>query len=133
VSTAAKAHAAGTLTKDEQIAAGKQLFTGTCSVCHQANGEGLPNVFPPLAKSDFLAADPKRAMTIVTHGLTGKITVNGHEYDSVMPPMAQLTDDEVANILTYVLNSWDNPGGQISKEEVAKARAAAAPAAAAEH
>ena len=133
VSTAAKAHAAGTLTKAEQIAAGKQLFTGTCSVCHQANGEGLANVFPPLAKSDFLAADPKRAMTIVTHGLTGKITVNGHEYDSVMPPMAQLNDDEVANILTYVLNSWDNPGGQISKEEVAKARAAAAPVPAAEH
>jgi nitrite reductase (NO-forming) len=133
VTTAAKAHAAGTLTRAEQIAAGKQLFTGTCSVCHQANGEGLANVFPPLAKSDYLAADPKRAMTIVTHGLTGKITVNGHEYDSVMPPMSQLNDDEVANILTYVLNSWDNPGGQISKEEVAKARAAAVPAAAAEH
>jgi len=133
VSTAAKAHAAGTLTKDEQIAAGKQLFTGTCSVCHQANGEGLPNVFPPLAKSDYLAADPKRAMTIVTHGLSGKVTVNGHEYDSVMPPMSQLNDDEVANILTYVLNSWGNPGGQISKEEVAKARAEAAPAPTAEH
>jgi nitrite reductase (NO-forming) len=133
VSTAAASRASGNLTKDEQIAAGKQLFTGTCSVCHQANGEGLPNVFPPLAKSDYLAADPKRAMTIVTHGLTGKIKVNGHEYDSVMPPMAQLTDDEVANILTYVLNSWDNPGGQISKEEVAKARAQAAPAPAAEH
>ena len=127
VATAAKAHAAGTLTKDEQIAAGKQLFTGTCSVCHQANGEGLANVFPPLAKSDFLAADPKRAMTIVTHGLTGKITVNGHEYDSVMPPMSQLNDDEVANILTYVINSWDNPGGQYSKEDVAKARAEAGP------
>ncbi|WP_350016003.1 copper-containing nitrite reductase [Rhodanobacter sp. IGA1.0] len=133
VTTAAKAHAAGTLTKEEQIAAGKQLFTGTCSVCHQANGEGLANVFPPLAKSDFLAADPKRAMTIVTHGLTGKVTVNGHEYDSVMPPMSQLNDDEVANILTYVLNSWGNPGGQISKEEVAKARAAAPATAAPEH
>ncbi|CAM0999972.1 copper-containing nitrite reductase [Rhodanobacter sp. Root179] len=133
VTTAAKAHAAGTLTKEEQIAAGKQLFTGTCSVCHQANGEGLANVFPPLAKSDYLAADPKRAMTIVTHGLTGKITVNGHEYDSVMPPMSQLNDDEVANILTYVLNSWDNPGGQITKEEVAKARAEAPPMAAPEH
>ena len=133
VTTAAKAHAAGTLTKEEQIAAGKQLFTGTCSVCHQANGEGLANVFPPLAKSDFLAADPKRAMTIVTHGLTGKVTVNGHEYDSVMPPMSQLNDDEVANILTYVLNSWGNPGGQVSKEEVAKARAAAPATAAPEH
>ena len=133
VTVAAKAHAAGTLTKDDQIAAGKQLFTGTCSVCHQPNGEGLANVFPPLAKSDYLAADTKRAIGVVTHGLTGKITVNGHEYDSVMPPMAQLTDDEVANILTYVLNSWDNPGGQISKEEVAKARAEAVPAAPAAH
>ncbi|HZX69565.1 MAG TPA: copper-containing nitrite reductase, partial [Rhodanobacter sp.] len=90
VTTAATAHAAGTLTKEDQIAAGKQLFAGTCSVCHQSNGEGLANVFPPLAKSDLLAADPKRAMTIVTHGLTGKVTVNGHEYDSVMPPMSQL-------------------------------------------
>jgi nitrite reductase (NO-forming) len=133
VTTAATAHAAGTLTKEDQIAAGKQLFAGTCSVCHQANGEGLANVFPPLAKSDFLAADPKRAMTIVTHGLTGKVTVNGHEYDSVMPPMSQLTDDEVSNILTYVLNSWGNPGGQFSKDEVAKARAAATPAPAAAH
>jgi nitrite reductase (NO-forming) len=133
VSVAAKAHAAGTLTKDEQIAAGKQLFTGTCSVCHQANGEGLANVFPPLAKSDYLAADPKRAISVVTHGLTGKITVNGHEYDSVMPPMAQLTDDEVANILTYVMNSWDNPGGQFSKEDVAKVRAEAGPRVDPEH
>ncbi|HEY9513109.1 MAG TPA: copper-containing nitrite reductase [Rhodanobacter sp.] len=131
VTTAAKAHAAGTLTKDEQIAAGKQLFAGTCSVCHQADGAGLANVFPPLAKSDYLAADPQRAISIVTHGLTGKVTVNGHEYDSVMPPMAQLTDDEVANILTYVMNSWDNPGGQISKEEVAKVRAEPPPATAA--
>jgi nitrite reductase (NO-forming) len=81
VTVAAKAHAAGTLTRDDQIAAGKQLFTGTCSVCHQPNGEGLPNVFPPLAKSDYLAADPKRAIAIVTHGLTGKVTVNGPEYD----------------------------------------------------
>jgi len=131
VTTAAKAHAAGTLTKDEQIAAGKQLFAGTCSVCHQADGAGLANVFPPLAKSDYLAADPQRAISIVTHGLTGKVTVNGHEYDSVMPPMAQLTDDEVANILTYVMNSWDNPGGQISKEDVAKVRAEPPPATAA--
>ena len=133
VTTAATAHAAGTLTREDQIAAGKQLFAGTCSVCHQTNGEGLPNVFPPLAKSSLLAATPTRAMTIVTHGLTGKVTVNGHEYDSVMPPMSQLTDDEVANILTYVLNSWGNPGGQFSKDDVAKARTAATPAPAAAH
>ncbi|MBN8727401.1 MAG: nitrite reductase, copper-containing [Xanthomonadales bacterium] len=123
VTAAAKANAAGTLTKDEQIAAGKQLFTGTCSVCHQANGEGMAGVFPPLAKSDYLAADPKHAIEVVLHGLSGPVKVNGTEYNSVMPPMSQLTDDEVANILTYVLNSWDNPGGRITKEEVATVRA----------
>jgi nitrite reductase (NO-forming) len=124
----------GTLSLDEQIKAGSELFNGTCSVCHQANGAGLPGVFPPLAKSDFLAADIRRAQGIVLHGLTGKVVVNGSEFNSVMPPMTQLNDDEVANILTYVVNSWDNPGGQYSKEDV-KAQRAAAPAVAkqAEH
>jgi nitrite reductase (NO-forming) len=55
--------------------------------------------------------------------MSGPVTVNGKDYNSVMPPMAQLTDDEVANISTYVLNSWGNPGGKVSKEEAAKIRA----------
>ena len=133
VSRAAASAASGTLTQQEQINAGKELFAGTCSVCHQPNGTGLPGVFPPLAKSDFLAKDPKRAIGFVLRGLTGKVTVNGQEYNSVMPPMTQLNDDEVANILTYVLNSWGNPGGQISADEVKKVRAQPAPAAAATH
>ena len=123
VTQATAAAKAGKLTQEEQIKAGQQLFTGTCSVCHQANGEGLPGVFPPLAKSDLIAADPKRPVHIVVHGLTGKVTVNGTEYNSVMPPMSQLNDDEVANIVTYVLNSWGNPGGRVEAEEVAKVRA----------
>jgi nitrite reductase (NO-forming) len=133
VVAATKAAAKGALTVEDQINAGKVLFTGTCSVCHQANGEGLPGVFPPLAKSDFIAADPKRPVEILLHGLSGKVTVNGKEYDSVMPPMTQLNDDEIANILTFVLNSWGNPGGRITVEDVAKARAQPAPAAAPAH
>jgi len=131
VTQATAAAKAGTLTKENQIEAGRQLFTGTCSVCHQANGEGLAGVFPPLAKSDLIAADPKRAIQILLHGLSGKVTVNGKDYNSVMPPMSQLNDDEVANIVTYVLNSWGNPGGRVAADEVAKARASkdsAAPA-----
>jgi len=124
VASATKAAASGTLTLEDQVQAGKELFAGTCSVCHQASGAGLPGVFPPLAKSDYLAADPKRAIGILLHGLTGKLTVNGGEYDSVMPPMSQLNDDGIANILTYVLNSWGNPGGRILTDEVKKARAA---------
>ncbi len=130
VTEAAKANAAGTLSKEDQVKAGQQLFTGTCSVCHQANGEGMPGVFPPLAKSDYLAKQTREHLiAIPLHGLNGSVTVNGKDYNSVMPPMSQLTDDEVANILTYVLNSWGNPGGQVSKEEVSKVRAQpAAPA-----
>lgn len=124
VSTAAASAKAGKLTRDEQIAAGKVLFAGTCSTCHQADGKGLEGVFPPLANSSFLKANPSRITDIILHGLQGKVTVNGKEYNSVMPPMSQLTDDEVANIATYVLNSWGNPGGQVTKDDVAKARAA---------
>jgi nitrite reductase (NO-forming) len=124
VTTAAKAAKVGALTVDEQINAGQALFTGTCSTCHQGNGEGMPGVFPPLAKSDYIAADPKRVAQIILHGLQGPVTVNGKDYTSVMPPMSQLTDDEVANISTYVLNSWGNPGGHVSKAEAAVIRQA---------
>ena len=133
VTTATKAAASGTLTQQEQVDAGKVLFTGPCSVCHQANGEGLPGVFPPLAKSDYIAKDVKRMISTVLHGLTGKITVNGKDYDSVMPPMNQLNDDGIANILTYVLNTWGNPGGRITTEDVKKVRAQPVAAQKAEH
>ena len=134
VTTATRNAASGTLTLQDQVQAGQALFAGTCSVCHQPNGAGLPGVFPPLAKSDYIAADTARAVRTVLQGLNGKVTVNGNEYNSVMPPMNQLNDDEIANILTYVLNSWGNPGGRISTDDVKKARAALKPAqAAAEH
>jgi nitrite reductase (NO-forming) len=90
-------------------------------------------VFPPLAKSSLIAEDPKHPIRILLHGLTGPVKVNGKDYNSVMPPMNQLNDDEIANILTFVLNSWGNPGGRIEAAEVAKARAEPAPAPAAGH
>jgi nitrite reductase (NO-forming) len=124
VTTAANSAAAGTLSQEEQFNAGKSLFTGTCSVCHQENGAGLPGVFPPLAKSDYLANQgADELIRVVLNGLSGPVKVNGQDYNSVMPAMSQLTDDEVANILTYVQNSWENKGGRVSKEDVAKVRA----------
>ncbi|WP_427914707.1 copper-containing nitrite reductase [Ramlibacter sp. MMS24-I3-19] len=125
VAQATAAAASGKLTLEEQVKAGHALFAGTCSVCHQSNGAGMPGVFPPLAKSDFIAGDIKRAIHVVLNGLNGKVTVNGQDYNSVMPPMNQLNDDEVANILTYVANSWGNKGGTVSKDDVRKARVAA--------
>jgi nitrite reductase (NO-forming) len=122
VATARAAAAMGTLSKEQQIDAGAANFNGTCSVCHQPNGQGMPNVFPALAGSDFLLADKQRAIGIILNGLSGKVTVNGHAFNSVMPPMSQLNDDEIANILTFVLNSWGNKGGQVSAAEVKTVR-----------
>jgi nitrite reductase (NO-forming) len=120
---AAQASASGTLTREQQVKAGEILFKGTCSACHQENGAGIANVFPPLAKSDYLLANRKRAIGIVLNGLTGPVTVNGANYNSVMPPMSQLNDDEIANILTYSLNSWGNNGGVVTSAEVKAERA----------
>ena len=96
-----------TKTLAEKIAAGKSLYQKTCFACHQANGEGIPNAFPPLAKSDYLNEDVKRAISVIINGKTGEITVNGKVYNSVMTKQT-LTDDEVADVLTYVYNSWGN-------------------------
>jgi nitrite reductase (NO-forming) len=119
--TAAAVHA-GSATKEQRMQAGEMLYNGTCSVCHQNSGQGMASVFPPLAGSDYLMADTRRAIEIVLNGLTGPVTVNGEVYNSVMPPMSQLTDDEVANILTYVLNTWGNDDGTVTAPEVGEVR-----------
>jgi nitrite reductase (NO-forming) len=107
-----------TMTKEIQVEKGKLVFMQTCAVCHQTNGQGLPQVFPPLAGSDFLMADKARSIRIVLRGTSGPVMVNGIKYDSVMPPVVQLTDEQVANVLTYVRNSWGNTGEAVSADEV---------------
>ena len=123
IASAASALEKGTLDIKTQIAAGEMLFKGTCSVCHQPHGNGLPNVFPPLAKSDYLMADKQRAIEVVLKGLSGPVTVNGKQFNSVMPPMSQLREDEVAHILTYVRNAWGNQGDQVTAADVTATRA----------
>ncbi|MHB8667327.1 MAG: copper-containing nitrite reductase [Burkholderiales bacterium] len=118
------AHAAASAMNDEMVD-GKRVFGQICAACHQADGTGLTGAFPPLAMSDFLNADPKRAIGIVLHGMSGKITVNSTGYESVMPAFgSQLSDDEIAHVLTYVLNNFNNKGGTISPAAVKAVRAA---------
>ena len=105
-----------------QIKRGKKVFNQICFACHQHNGKGMPGLFPPLAKSDFLKADPARAVWIVTHGLIGPVTVNHKHFNSAMPPQAQLSDQQVADVLTFVLNSWGNPGGHLTAAEAHQLR-----------
>lgn len=108
--------------KEEKIQFGKRVYDANCMACHQPNGEGIPGAFPPVAKSDYLNADPIRGVEAIVHGLEGPIKVNGESFNSVMPAM-DLTDDQIANVMTYLLNSWDNKGGEITVEQVQKVRA----------
>jgi len=110
------------ITKEIQMERGKKVFLTTCFACHMANGEGLPGVFPPLAGSDFLKADKDRATRIPLKGLSGPITVNGNQYNNVMPPQTQLDDNQVADVMTYVLNSWGNNLGTVSSNDVRRVR-----------
>lgn len=104
---------------EEQMKFGKQVYMQTCFACHQAEGQGIPNAFPPLAKSDYLNADVNRAIDIVLNGKTGEITVNGQKYNSVMTRQ-MLSSEEIANVLTYVYNSWGNNKTVVTSEMVNK-------------
>ena len=110
------------LSKEILMEKGKRVYTQTCFACHMANGEGMPGVFPPLAKSDYLMADKDRAIRAVIKGLAGPIKVNEKDYNGVMPPVT-LSDEQVSQVLTYVRNEWGNTGEIVTADEVRKVRA----------
>ena len=116
----AQAQGGAPQSKDEKIALGKRLFTA-CAACHQPTGKGLPNVFPPLAGSDFLNADKNRAIKIIIYGKQGEVVVNGVKYSNSMPPFP-LSDQDIANVLTFVYNSFGNSGLEVTPEEVKSQR-----------
>ena len=117
------------LTKDIQVEKGKSVYMQTCFVCHQPTGLGVPGQIPPLAESDFLIKNKEDAIRAVVIGRTGETVDNGKTYKGTMIPLAYLTDDQIANVLTYVRNSWGNASDAVSAADVAKIRAeAAAPA-----
>ena len=110
-----------TRTHAERMELGERAFTANCMACHQTTGLGIPAAFPPLAGSDYLMADKERSIRIVLEGLTGPVVVNGAKFDSVMP-LLNLSDDDVANVLTYVRNSWGNKGEMVHLAEVRAVR-----------
>lgn len=103
--------------KAERIALGGDIFKNNCMACHQEKGQGVPQAFPPLAKSDYLNKDKIRAIKTITGGLQGKVTVNGQDYNGVMPSW-DLNDEDIANVMTYIYNSWGNSGQEVKPVEV---------------
>ena len=102
---------------------GKSLFLLNCAACHQPNGEG-GGPYPPLAGNpDVNAADSSPIIQTVLNGRTGPITVNGTQYGGNMPSWRELSDDEIAAVLTYVRSAWHNNAPAVSADQVAAARA----------
>jgi mono/diheme cytochrome c family protein len=106
---------------------GAAVFNGHCAACHQGTGLGLPGVFPPLAHSEYVNGDPARLARLVLRGLTGPVTVAGATFSGAMPAWAdQLSDAEVAAVLTYVRSHFGNSAGPVSADTVVAARTATA-------
>ena len=109
-------------TVGELMTKGEGVYNANCAACHQPTGKGLAGAFPPLAGSDFLKGDRKKVMGAALFGLSGPITVNGVEYNGVMPSLGHLPDEDLAAALTYVFGSWGNDGAAVSVAEVAALR-----------
>jgi mono/diheme cytochrome c family protein len=125
--SAVAVHAAEAASKsiEERLASGEKLYSAHCAACHQATGKGLAGAFPPLAASSYLADGPAAAIDAVLNGLSGPITVNGNDYNAVMPSLSYLSDSDVADVITFVMNTWGNPGGEVASGEVAATRGGA--------
>ena len=109
----------------ESMTRGKTVYEAYCMVCHQPEGVGQAGIFPPLAKADYLMADATRAIRQVIYGFTGEMVVNGVTYNNAMPPQGPLLNDEqISDVLNYVMNNWGNQADQvITAEMVATERA----------
>ena len=109
-------------TLEKSISDGKEIYQDFCVQCHLDNGKGVSGTFPPLAKSDYLQNNIEASIRGIKYGQRGKITVNGIDYDGIMSQQG-LDDEEVADVMNYILNSWGNKAkGQISISQVAEVK-----------
>jgi mono/diheme cytochrome c family protein len=103
---------------------GKQLYAAQCVACHQASGQGLAGVFPPLDGSEWVVGDERIVANILLHGIAGEITVAGTPYKGNMPPFKQLGDAELAAVTSHVRSTWSNKAPPIKPELIAQERKA---------
>jgi len=103
---------------------GKKIFAANCQTCHQANGLGVPGQYPPLAGSEFTTGGSQRPAMIVLKGLQGPVTVKGQKFGTaVMQPWDKtLTDQKIADVLTYERSEWGNNASAVTAEQIAALR-----------
>lgn len=111
---------------DEQMKRGLAVYARTCIACHQPTGKGIPPVFPSIAETPIVVGNPELPIKFILQGLMGPITVGGMTYNSMMPPVPGVSDADIADVLTYVRQSFGNQGNPVSVDQVKAVRAATA-------
>lgn len=109
------------VTNSPEFQRGRLLYVRHCLICHMGSGQGQRGTYPPLANSDFLMADSERAIRAVVSGLSGLIQVNGVDYENSMPAIV-LDDQDVADVMTFVRNSWGNTSEVVDPGTVTRVR-----------
>jgi mono/diheme cytochrome c family protein len=103
---------------------GQRIYRAYCLSCHQADGSGIASMYPPLQQTDWVEGDEGRLIRLVLNGLAGPIVVKGEEYNNIMPAHGTLSDDQIADVLTYVRQNFGNDASAITADEVHAVRAA---------
>ncbi|MBV8639167.1 MAG: cytochrome c [Candidatus Eremiobacteraeota bacterium] len=99
---------------------GAKVYQTNCSSCHQASGQGVPGTFPPLAGNPAVSGDATKVIHIVKFGLNGKVDVKGTSYNGMMPAWGQqLSNGDIAAVVTYIRSSWGNSAGAVTEAQVA--------------
>ena len=98
------------------------MYSLTCLACHQANGSGVPNLNPPLKQTNWVLGDKDSLITILLNGMNEEIEIDGEYFSNTMPSQAALKDEQIADVLTYIRNSFGNKADAVTAEEVKKLR-----------
>ena len=107
----------------QSLIKGKAVYQQYCLTCHQADGGGVPNLNPPLIKTTYVLGDQTRLINIILKGLSTGVVIDDEEYTNPMPPLNILSDEQVANVLTYVRNNFQNKASAITASQVKAVRA----------
>jgi glucose/arabinose dehydrogenase/mono/diheme cytochrome c family protein len=105
-----------------EVAGGEKIYGIYCGTCHQRDGRGASGRFPPLAKSDWVTGDKGKLINIVLRGLEGPVEVNGEDFNGTMPEHSFLSDEEIANVLTYIRQNFGNQASAVTSSEVQTVR-----------
>ena len=102
---------------------GKEIYDEYCLACHQADGSGVPGMYPPLAQAEYVTGPTDRLIKVIVFGLEGPIVVLGESYSQEMPAHDFISDEDIAILVNYLIETWGNKGSPVSADDVKRVRA----------